>query len=279
MGLPFAFWKSSASSLFLDDFNSDCVGAFSLRLLSSTYSGACLKAYRYADGVEQDINFLNGYIDEAAVVTFANGGSTSVSIWYDQNTSGNNLFNNSVNNRYRLTNNSGAMYYNGTKAYLYEAGRWQMITSNFMNITNSPASLLSVFYNPHSSITQTQEIAKFSGNSGSDKIKTGENTTGIFSTINGFGTLQSTIASDLNSFNLVSMIADISPNYSRLYKGTTEIDSTNTVTSLPNIRSLRIPTSGSSLNTFDGAEFFFYTASKQADINGMQTNIMSYYDL
>jgi hypothetical protein len=63
--------------------------AYSVRKLSSTYSGSCIEAYRVSDGATQDIGFdADGLIDTAAIVTFASGGEVRVRTWYDQSGNG-----------------------------------------------------------------------------------------------------------------------------------------------------------------------------------------------
>jgi hypothetical protein len=59
--------------------------AYSVRKLSSTYSGSCIEAYRVSDGATQDIGFdADGLIDTAAIIAFASGGEVRVQTWYDQ---------------------------------------------------------------------------------------------------------------------------------------------------------------------------------------------------
>jgi hypothetical protein len=59
--------------------------AFSLRLLSSTYLGACIRVRRSTDNTEQDIGF-NTYhaLDTTALLSFCGVGSGFVTIVYDQ---------------------------------------------------------------------------------------------------------------------------------------------------------------------------------------------------
>jgi len=59
--------------------------AYSVRKLSSSYSGSCIEAYRVSDGATQDIGFDgDGLIDTAAIISFASGGEVRVRTWYDQ---------------------------------------------------------------------------------------------------------------------------------------------------------------------------------------------------
>jgi hypothetical protein len=62
--------------------------AYSVRLLSSTYLGPCLRIRRSSDNAEQDIYFVNGWVDTAAILSFCGAGSGFVVTWYDQTGNG-----------------------------------------------------------------------------------------------------------------------------------------------------------------------------------------------
>ena len=87
---PFGFLAAQGEALLLDNYPG-AEFAFSTRLLSSTYNGACMRVRRSSDGAQSDIQFTSdGYLDQASIETFR-GASTEVQImeWYDQ--SGNNM--------------------------------------------------------------------------------------------------------------------------------------------------------------------------------------------
>ena len=72
------------------------IAAYSLRKLSPTavYSGPAIRVRRSSDNAELDINFItsdaNSGIDTAALLSFVGAGNGFVSIWYNQDGSGNN---------------------------------------------------------------------------------------------------------------------------------------------------------------------------------------------
>lgn len=72
------------------DTYSGATAAYSVRKLSSSYSGSCIEAYRVSDGATQDIGFdAEGLIDTAAIIAFGGASEVRVQTWYDQ--SGNTL--------------------------------------------------------------------------------------------------------------------------------------------------------------------------------------------
>ena len=72
-------------SFLLDDYPGSAV-AYSVRKLSSTYSGSALRVRRTVSPFdEQDIGFdSNGDLDTAAIATFGGSDPLTVSAWYDQ---------------------------------------------------------------------------------------------------------------------------------------------------------------------------------------------------
>jgi hypothetical protein len=58
--------------------------AFSIRKLSSSYTGSCMRIRRSSDNAEQDIDFVSDYIDTASMLSFVGAGNGFVVKWYDQ---------------------------------------------------------------------------------------------------------------------------------------------------------------------------------------------------
>ena len=71
----------------LDLYPSNCV-AYSLRLLSSSYTGDCLQIRRESNNDTLDVGFVNGYLDVASIVSFSAGTESKVTKWYDQSSNG-----------------------------------------------------------------------------------------------------------------------------------------------------------------------------------------------
>ncbi len=71
--------------------------AFSVRLLSSTYSGAALRIRRSSDNATQDIGFIGGNLDTVALKTFVGTNDGFVTTWYDQSGHGRNATQTNVN--------------------------------------------------------------------------------------------------------------------------------------------------------------------------------------
>jgi hypothetical protein len=75
--------STPAFSYLLDTY-SGASAAYSLRKLSSTYSGNCIRVRRSSDNTEQNIGFVNNVLDTASLLSFVGAGNGFVTTWYDQ---------------------------------------------------------------------------------------------------------------------------------------------------------------------------------------------------
>lgn len=64
------------------------VGAYSMRELSSSYAGSCIRVRRSSDNAEQDIGFANSFLDTASLTSFVGANNGFVVKIYDQSGNG-----------------------------------------------------------------------------------------------------------------------------------------------------------------------------------------------
>ena len=105
------------TSLLLDDYPG-ATAAYSVRKLSSTYSGSALRVRRtVAPFDEQDIGFQsNGDLDTAAISAFGGSDPLTVSAWYDQSGSANNATQATAANQAQIYNGASVITENGKPA-------------------------------------------------------------------------------------------------------------------------------------------------------------------
>jgi hypothetical protein len=75
---------------------------YSVRKLSTTYSGAAIRVRRSSDNTEQDIGFSGVNLDETALTTFVGAGNGFVTKWYDQGGSGRDFLQSTANEQPRI---------------------------------------------------------------------------------------------------------------------------------------------------------------------------------
>lgn len=90
----------------------------SVRKAVSTYTGSCMKVRRSSDNAEQDIGFVNGYLDTASLRTFVGANTGYVRTWYDQSGNAIDLVQTSSSLQ-PLIRDAGATYTQNGKAAIY----------------------------------------------------------------------------------------------------------------------------------------------------------------
>jgi hypothetical protein len=118
---PFAFFApvAGAGPAYLLDTYPGATVAHSVRRLSSTYTGDCVRVRRNYDSGETNIGFDgNGYIDLAALSTFVVGGSATVTTWFDQSGNGNDAIMAITSKQPMISDGSGNPYLAPSKASL-----------------------------------------------------------------------------------------------------------------------------------------------------------------
>lgn len=63
--------------------------AYSLRRVVQNYNGSCIRVRRSNDNAEQDIGFVNDYLDTTSLLSFVGVNNGLVTTWYDQCGNGN----------------------------------------------------------------------------------------------------------------------------------------------------------------------------------------------
>jgi hypothetical protein len=110
----------SGASYLLDDY-SGAAAAYSLRQLSSTYSGNAIKVRRSSDNAEADIRLVNGELDTTGLANHCGSSDGFVSVWYDQSSNGNDATQTTAANQPKIYDSStGVVTENGNPAIYFE---------------------------------------------------------------------------------------------------------------------------------------------------------------
>ena len=142
--------SSPAGSYLLDNaYASDVVGAFSLRRLSSSYSGSVITVRRSSDNTETNIGFSGSGLDETALTTFCSGANCFVKTWFNQDGSGKNATQTTTSRQPKIYDSvTGILTQNGKPALSFNGTSQTFIVSNFTSnalytqlvLSNSTAS-------------------------------------------------------------------------------------------------------------------------------------------
>ena len=136
---------ASRSGGYLLDTYSGAAAAYSLRQLSSSYSGNAVKVRRSSDNTETDIGFVGGELDTASLSSFAGAGDAFVVSWFDQSGNSKNATQTTTASQPKIVSSGAVIVENGKPAVDFLSGAYTALkTGN--NITNSSTlSFYSVF--------------------------------------------------------------------------------------------------------------------------------------
>jgi hypothetical protein len=118
------------STPYLLDTYSGAAGAYSLRKLSSTYSGSAIRVRRSSDNAEQNIGFDgSGNLDTTALTTFVGAGNGFVTTWYDQSGNSYNVTQTTASSQPKIVN-SGTVLLSNTKPIIQTDGNSFLYNAN-----------------------------------------------------------------------------------------------------------------------------------------------------
>jgi len=130
VGRPLPSFSSFTGLL---DTYTGAAAAYSLRLLSTSYTGSAIKVRRASDNTEQDIGFSNNELDTTTLASFCSGTNGFVTTWYDQSGNGNNATQTTAANQPQIVS-SGSVILEGAKpivSYLSTANCQLKTTASF----------------------------------------------------------------------------------------------------------------------------------------------------
>ena len=253
----------AAYSYLLDAYSGSSV-AYSLRKLSSTYSGNCIRVRRSSDNAEQNIGFVANVLDTATLLSFVGSGSGFVTTWYDQSGNANNASNSNATLQPEIVT-SGVLKTLNTKPTIYSAAGKAL---NYNNLTVVSSFIIGNATSLNT-VNYVNQISGFGGTVG------GLN--GSFLT-DGSNTIQDSVED--SATKLLSALSLTTGNTSRLFvnnvaKGTSTILNNSNVSSIFSNPSNAGPLS----NIGNLSEVIYYSTNQYTNFTGINTNINTFYGI
>jgi hypothetical protein len=94
--------------------------AYSLRKMSSAYTGSCLTVRRSSDNATRNIGFYRYTIDTQAILDFVGSGNGFVTTWFDQSGNGVNISQASAGSQFNIVT-SGSLHFEGNDVVMNAA--------------------------------------------------------------------------------------------------------------------------------------------------------------
>lgn len=124
-----------ATPLLLDTYSGASAG-YSLRKLSSTYSGSCISVRRSSDNSEQDIGFVGADLDTTSLLSFVGAGNGFVTTWHDQSGLGRNAIQTTASNQPIIVASGVVNTLNGKNAIRFNLANNQFLFVNSTTVLN-----------------------------------------------------------------------------------------------------------------------------------------------
>lgn len=114
VGTPYVIQSEVNKSYVLDNISVLPTVAYSVRRLSKTYHGFCMRVRRSTDNAQLDIGFdVNGDLDTTYMKNFIGTATGFVAIWYDQSNSGRHLNQPTISYQPKIINGGQLIKENG----------------------------------------------------------------------------------------------------------------------------------------------------------------------
>lgn len=262
--------NTSAFDYLLNDYT-NAAAAYSLRKLSSTYTGSAIRVRRSNDNAEQDIGFaLSGNFDTSALTTFVGANNGFVVTWYDQSGNSNNATQATAGSQPQIVSSGSVITDNGRPAILFDS---DFFTVGLIS-SSTEATILSVC-NPNQLVSYNTIFGMGFNN-------------GYALTTNGtkYNLFYRAVA-DQNTTNNANFAQSLIFAYTK--SGTNQTIYSNNVlfqnitppSMIAPTTSSRIGAYDSGLNPFSGEqqELIIYASDQSANRTGIQANINAYYGI
>lgn len=255
---------------YLLDTYSGAAVAYSLRKLSSSYSGAAIRVRRSIDNAEQDIAFLNNGLDTMALTSFVGSSSGFVTTWYDQSGNGINAIETTGDRQPRIVLSGVTEQQNGRPTIYF----------NFAALTTTASFVRkpqTVFFVSKPDAVNLYNTY-FSGPAGSLELRGNPS-----AKIEFLSTFQSHIGTSTNSvntnFNILSFKLTSGGQYD-FYLNNTDLGGGGTTGyGFPN----SIMSIHKEVNSYNGlsktSEIIMFSTDRSSDRTNINANINSYYTI
>tara|TARA_R100000353_G_scaffold49240_2_gene39118 strand:+ start:511 stop:1383 length:873 start_codon:yes stop_codon:yes gene_type:complete len=265
-------------SKMLDTF-SGATAAYSLRQLSSSYSGNCVLVRRASDDAELNIGFSGGELDTSALATHCGSSDGFVVTWYDQSGNSNNATQSTAANQPRIYDGSGPRHIseNGKPAIEFDgSGDHFDLSISGLNINNMSVHTVS---RPNPSGTSNDAGHTLAAAGAVYWIHFIQRVGSVHKDRFFYGSSLDTGVDVDNNQHLYSFIAGSTAGFAAMYRDGTKISADLTLTS----QSSNSQEIGAFIGgiTFEGTkqEFIVYGSDTTNSRTNIESNINTFYSI
>lgn len=251
--------------------------AYSLRLLTSNYTGSAIRVRRANDNTEQNIGFdSNGNLDTAALVSFCSFTNGFIKTWYDQSGNGRDATQTTAANQPQIVSSGSVILENTKPSVSFLSGLSGLDFSNFSATSVTMFMIVKAKNDPPTDVNSG--FVKFGGDNTfannhypySDSNIYDDSFTSIRKNIGN----PTTPLNQLNIYNVLSKSGEytVTLNATQIY-----------TTSNNNVAINASPKIGSKSSTFGMnnfiSELIIYPSDQSSNRTGIESNINTFYSI
>ena len=266
--------EGGVTGALLLDLYPGAAAAYSLRQLSTAYTGPAIQVRRSSDDTLQDIGFVDGNLDTASLLSFVGSGNGFVKTWYDQS-------GNSINAIQGTASKQPIIVSSGLVNTLNGKPTMQFISAFVMdlNLTQYPftsggsATEKSIFTIAENTASINQNLYNIADGRDIYAMTYNRSANNTYAFL---GANYGVIGGNITGQNIISSLA-ISPS-SKTFNNTVEGVSSNLVRA--NFNDISIGSRGGSY-PMDGniQEMIMYESDQSSNRGNIETNINDYYNV
>lgn len=264
--------KTAAFTGLLDTY-SGASAAYSLRRLSSTYTGNLIRVRRSSDNAEQNIGYnSSNVLDTASLLTFVGAGNGFITTWYDQSGNANNATQTTAANQPQIVSSGAMITTNGKNSVRFDGTNDHFILGSTINVASSHFQSIAGKRNASS-----QLIYGLSGDTGTNYICA--HSSDNFFALQGRSTFTQRSNSTDTTANQILLTGENNAGTMAIYKNSVVIPSTQ----ISDSRTMTINTIAKYFFGFyvtgNLQEIVYYNSNQSTNRTGIETNINTFYTI
>jgi hypothetical protein len=244
---------------------------YSLRQLTTAYTGSAIRVRRASDNTEQDIGFVSNELDTSALTTFCSGTNGFVKTWYDQSGNGRDATQTTAASQPQIVSSGSVILDNGKPSVQFDG-----INDRMQSLFSIGTTLTRFIVFNHFSNQNNNHIILDSGTIQDQAYFLFSSTNTIRAASGGSITFSPVYNNTQNlGYNLLNQtFGELSNN------GATSVSASLTV---PNINGITIGSRGSNFlqyfANFKCQEIIYYASDQSTNRTGIETNINDFYSI
>jgi hypothetical protein len=255
--------------------------AYSLRQLTTAYTGSAIEVRRASDNSTQDIGFVNNELDTSSLTSFCSGTNGFVTTWYDQSGSGNDATQSTAADQSQIVSSGSVITEGGKPCLEYNNDLYK----STYELTDDTDFLALIVIRVNTEINTNPRYAAFNSSTNGVNVQIGyDSNSQYFTRKDNVTNLTTNAFSTTGSRNLMAHGCQSNTNYFSRNGSLETFTNTGVPAGNSEMGNGLFLLKGYQLTTFhvetgNIQEFILYPSDKLSDLSGIEDNINDFYSI